>query len=146
MVELSTNTARIRRVDRPQEEPFLVALQRLRHCPVEIAEEFWPPDKSRRSQSSKPSTRRRAKESVPSEEMSAPDRLDTPRREHVLPTEGDVHIESDKENPGPECMEMSKPGDAATHLPTTATSLDVQKKTGTKWAGRLRSRNRAEDV
>ena len=60
-----------------------MAMQCLRHCPEEIAEEFWPPDKSRRSQSSKSSTRRCAKESVPSEEMSASVQLDTPRGEQV---------------------------------------------------------------
>ena len=50
VIKLGTNTARIHRVDKPWEEPMLVALQRLRHCAEEIAEEFWPPDKSWKSQ------------------------------------------------------------------------------------------------
>ena len=133
VVELSTNTACIRRVVRPQEEPFLVALQCLRYYPEEIAEEFWLPDKSRISQSSKSSkssTRCCAKESVPSE-MSTSVQMDTPQKEQVLQTVGYVHGESDK-NPELECTEMSKPGDAATQSQTTPTLLDVQKKTGSR--------------
>ena len=52
VLELDTNTFRIRRVDKPHEEPILVALQRLRRYPEEIPNEFWPPDKSRKSRSS----------------------------------------------------------------------------------------------
>ena len=45
VVEISSNDAHIRRVDRPQDEPILVALDRLRRCPEEIPDEFWPKDK-----------------------------------------------------------------------------------------------------
>ena len=44
IVELSPSNAYIRRVDRPQDDPIFVALQRLRRCPDEIPDEFWPPD------------------------------------------------------------------------------------------------------
>ena len=46
VVEMRPNTATIRRVDRPQEEPILVSLDRLRRCPQEIGEGFWPPNRS----------------------------------------------------------------------------------------------------
>ena len=44
ITDMETNNAYIRRIDRPQDEPILVALQRLRKCPDEVADEFWPPD------------------------------------------------------------------------------------------------------
>ena len=44
------NTAKIWRVDRPQDEPLLVALDRLRQCPEELTDEFWPPAKGKPSQ------------------------------------------------------------------------------------------------
>ena len=43
--EMDANTATIVRVDRPEEEPLLVALERLRRCPAEVGAEFWPPEK-----------------------------------------------------------------------------------------------------
>ena len=39
LVEVGTNTAKIRPVDRPAEEPILVALNR---CPDEVGDTFWP--------------------------------------------------------------------------------------------------------
>ena len=42
-----SNTAKIRRVDRPREEPILVALERLQKCPPDLAGDYWPPDKRR---------------------------------------------------------------------------------------------------
>ena len=42
IVGLTTNDAHIRRVDRPAEEPILVLLERLRRCPEEIPDRFWP--------------------------------------------------------------------------------------------------------
>ena len=43
VVEVDSNTAKICRVDKPDEEPILVALERLRRCPEEIGDECWPP-------------------------------------------------------------------------------------------------------
>ena len=40
--ELGTNTAKICRVDRPQDDSILVTLARLRRCPEEIPDMFWP--------------------------------------------------------------------------------------------------------
>ena len=56
LVEVDTNTAKIRPVDKPQDEPILVALDRLRRCPDEIGEEFWPPSAKK---SKKKSTKHR---------------------------------------------------------------------------------------
>ena len=64
-IELDTNTARIRRVDRPQDEPILVALERLRRCPDEVPDEFWPPTKSTTQQSKKDSVSRDSHQSKP---------------------------------------------------------------------------------
>ena len=48
VVEVGPNTAKIRRVDHPEEEPVLVAIDRLRGCPQELADVFWPPGRGRR--------------------------------------------------------------------------------------------------
>ena len=45
---LDANTATLVRVDRPEEEPLRVAIDRLRRCPEEIANDFWPPGARRR--------------------------------------------------------------------------------------------------
>ena len=47
VMEMDSNTARIRRVDRPEEDTILVALDRLRYCPTEVSDTFWPPSKRR---------------------------------------------------------------------------------------------------
>ena len=39
-------TATLTRVDRPEQGPLLVAIDRLCWCPSEIDNTFWPPDKS----------------------------------------------------------------------------------------------------
>ena len=49
---MDANTAKIRRVDRPGEDPILVALDRLRTCPEELVSDedyFWPPSKRKKS-------------------------------------------------------------------------------------------------
>lgn len=45
IMSMDSNTARI---DRPEEEPLLVALARLRRCPDELGSQFWPADKRRK--------------------------------------------------------------------------------------------------
>ena len=47
VVNITTNNASLCRVDKPQDEPILVALGRLRRCPEEIEDEFWPPDRDK---------------------------------------------------------------------------------------------------
>ena len=56
VLELDTNTTRIRRVDRPQDDALLVALDRLRRCPVKVKDDFWPPDRRRKKSSQKKAT------------------------------------------------------------------------------------------
>ena len=48
MVEVTANNAKIRPVDVPQEEPILVSLERLRRCPKELGDEFWPARKPKK--------------------------------------------------------------------------------------------------
>ena len=42
VVELTANNAKVRPVDRPEEEPIFVALDHLRKCSDEIPDAFWP--------------------------------------------------------------------------------------------------------
>ena len=35
-------------MDKPQAESILVSLDRLHHCPKEVGDECWPPDKRRK--------------------------------------------------------------------------------------------------
>ena len=58
IVELDTNTATILRVDRPEAEPLLVVVERLRRCPEEMGTEFWPPDKRSRRNNGKAAAHR----------------------------------------------------------------------------------------
>ena len=53
VVKLMPNNAYIKRVDKPEAEPLLVAVDRLRRCPDEIPDTFWPPDSPRRKQANK---------------------------------------------------------------------------------------------
>ena len=48
VVKLVDKNAHIRRVDRPESDLLLVAIDCLRRCPDEILDnQFWPPDKSK---------------------------------------------------------------------------------------------------
>ena len=50
MIKLTPNSAHIKRTDKPEGELLLVAIDRLRRCPNEVAEVFWPPDRSTQKQ------------------------------------------------------------------------------------------------
>ena len=52
VIKLTTNNdnAHIRRVDKPEDESLLVAIDRLRRCPDKVADTFWPPDQSVKKQ------------------------------------------------------------------------------------------------
>ena len=52
-MEITSNGARVRRVDRPQDEPILVALDRLRRYPEKIPDEFLPKDNKSKSKPKK---------------------------------------------------------------------------------------------
>ena len=47
VVETDSNTARIQPIDRPEEDPVLVVVDRLRNCPTEAPDVFWSPKKSK---------------------------------------------------------------------------------------------------
>ena len=53
VVELLENGVRVVPVDKPQESPIRVALNRVRCCPVQLPNEFWP---RRNNDKSKPTT------------------------------------------------------------------------------------------
>ena len=44
-------------IDRPQETPIRVAMDRVRHCPKEIPDIFWPEHKKRGKQAKPAETR-----------------------------------------------------------------------------------------
>ena len=50
VIKLTPNNAHIRRIDKPEGELLLVAIDRLRRCPNEVADVFWPPDRSAKKQ------------------------------------------------------------------------------------------------
>ena len=81
LMELGANTAKIRRVDRPEEEPVLVSIDRLRRCPREFGEGFWPPDRSRKK-----------KLHIATEAITAAEKLQTstivPVQNHPEPDQG----------------------------------------------------------
>ena len=71
IVDIEPNNASIRRVDRPQDEPILVALQRLRRCPEEVPDEYWPPDKPRKGRPRNREKQRDDQANEPSEKEPA---------------------------------------------------------------------------
>ena len=48
IVKLGENSVKVRRVDKPGDEPILVAQERLRRCPDEIGDGCWPPIKTKK--------------------------------------------------------------------------------------------------
>ena len=156
VVEIDTNTAKIRRVDRPQEEPILVALDRLRKCPAEIPDEYWPPDKNTRKKRSRAlrhsttpenecnsSNAGTASTSIPDTETlgleslfkKMPGQKPEKLTGHTLLTARDS-----------QASETPKPVDSQT-LPSTLFGYTRGSGAGGKWAGRLRrSKKMDEDV
>ena len=53
VVSVTTNDAKIRRVDSPKSDPILVALDRLRRCPDEVGDKFWPGRRKKRGRPNK---------------------------------------------------------------------------------------------
>ena len=50
VIKLTSNNAHIRRVDKPEDDLLLVALDRLKRCPDEVCDTFWPLDRPTRNQ------------------------------------------------------------------------------------------------
>ena len=48
ILTVTENNAHLCRVDQPQGETIFVALERLRRCPTEIGDQFWPTGKSKK--------------------------------------------------------------------------------------------------
>ena len=59
-IEVGPNTAKICPVDKPGSEPILVSLSRLRRCPEEVKDQFWPPGPGRALRRIAPASRRSA--------------------------------------------------------------------------------------
>jgi hypothetical protein len=89
IAELGTNTAKIRRVDQPEEEPILVSIDRLRRCPEELGDKFWPPDRAKRKSKTAQATLTRREGSVPA----------TPSGPAPGPTESQQLVESSSAAP-----------------------------------------------
>ena len=53
VMKLTPNNAHIRRVDKQEDELLLVAIDRLRRCPDEIVDTFYPPDRPATTRSQK---------------------------------------------------------------------------------------------
>ena len=112
IVEINPSNASIRRVDKPQEEPILVALSRLRRCPDEIPDEFWPAD------ATKP------KRGRPRKRPPAP--MDTTSEDELSDDPELALVESSPLEPS---TEVTPPGES-------------QPSPSSKWAGRLRGHSR----
>ena len=91
---VDVNNAYIRCVDHPQDEPILVALQRLRRCPDEVADEFWPPDGRPKKQMSKSPSGMKAAAVTELYKMVAEQQVLPPPP--VLPSVDDVAQPADK--------------------------------------------------
>ena len=68
ILELTPNDARLTPVDKPQEEPVFVALDRLRKYPDELEDTFWPT----RSQQSRKKLSKLPDRESPSEDVLSP--------------------------------------------------------------------------
>ena len=153
VVEIDTNTAKIRRLDRLQEEPILIALDRLRKCPAEIPDECWPPNKNTRKKRSRAlrhsttpenecnsSNAGTASTSIPDTETLGLESLfkEMPGQKPEKSTGHTLLTARDSQAP--------KPVDGKT-LPSTQFGHTRGSGAGGKWAGRLRrSKKMDEDV
>ena len=130
VVQLDTNTAHIRRVDRPQNDTILVALNRLRRCPLEIGAEFWPPDKkaakgaSRKPKSKAPApTGGAAQASLPIPSPVPAGQSDPPIPEREDQSSGGVAEQPADLTLRPPAVDQSRPGPQVTSLEVMPPSL-----------------------
>ena len=72
IVELTPNDAKIRPIDKPSEEPIFVALDRLRRCPEEVPDEFWPTRAGKKTSPPKTESTTTAKQ-TPTQEVAEKD-------------------------------------------------------------------------
>ena len=105
ITRVDVNNAYICCVNRPQDEPILVALQRLRRCPHEVAEEFWPHDGRPKKQMLKFPSRMKAAAVTELDKKVAEQRVLPPPP--VLPSVNDVAKPADKGKYSYWCITMS---------------------------------------
>ena len=105
ITRVDVNNAYIRCVDRPQDKPILVNLQRLRRCPHEVAEEFWPHDGRPKKQMLKSPCRMKAAAVTELDKKVAEQRVLPPPP--VLPSVDDVAKPDDKGKYSYWCITMS---------------------------------------
>lgn len=127
---MDANTARIRRVDRPQDDALLVALDRLRRCPTEVKNGFWPPDRKRKKSSQKKATE--SSDSLPEDSLTEEPPGHIVELEDKPPDET-PHLLA---NISPPFNHVS-PSQSATEESPTSSSTPTMRPS--KWAGRLRS-------
>ena len=119
LLEVGPNTAKITPVNRPEEEPLLVSLARLRRCPQEVAEDqFWPTRGAKRQRRSKRAAARKNKPADPTDMEST--------QNSSLPN-----------TPTPEILGTRDTTEPAVEDPDAIT--DKKQMVG-RWAGRLRPR------
>lgn len=144
VLEVGTNTASIVRIDRPKDEPILVSLDRLRHCPTELGDEFWPPDKRRRKRGQRHAENRDwSPASLGEADETEVATGSGPQTEGVNPPIGpdgeEVEI-TEAELNGEDSLLISHSRDELSEQ----TQLDERGQIASKWAGRLRPRNRSQ--
>ena len=155
VIQLDKNTATIRHVDRPEKDPLLVSIDRLRCCPTEIGLEFWPPDKSR-----KKSTRGSSSVEVPTLSDDGPLLAQSDTEPLPMPAEprhGDsVTDEVEVRQPEEPCLEPEESTPDATSSDRLSTIAQPDVTSGLndiagpsqrehvqdsmKWSGRIRTR------
>ena len=159
VVEIDVNTAKVRRLDRPQEEPILVAIDRLRRCPEEIADDYWPPDKKTKKGRKARAPQTRQTESVSTPTGSDNDPSNVTSDDQVMPSiEEDLQLPSGEPNDTHEELDTSpaetEEGGARAIAPQSAHEKEempqpggrLSNGSGGKWAGRLRGRPQAKKL
>ena len=159
VVEIDVNTAKVRRLDRPQEEPILVAIDRLRRCPEEIADDYWPPDKKTKKGRKARAPQTRQTESVSTPTGSDNDPSNVTSDDQVMPSiEEDLQLPSGEPNDTHEELDTSpaetEEGGARAMAPQSAHEKEempqpggrLSNGSGGKWAGRLRGRPQAKKL
>lgn len=143
VLEVGTNTASIVHIDWPNDEPILVALDRLRRCPTELGDEFWPDKRWRKrgqecveNRDQSPATLRRTDET----EVAA---TDGPLTEGVNPCidlDGEEIEITHEELNGEDSLPISRSRDELSEQ----AHPDERGQIASKWAGQLRPRKRSE--
>ena len=145
---MDCNTAQIRRVDRPEEDTVLVALDRLRCCPEELVpdnNDFWPHPKRKRSKKKPESFEEPSLDPDLNSRDDSP-RKDSPNEEIISATNQRKDKQQKKDSRQgvsvpKHSQQSSTVRDVATEsLRETPTSNEVSEDPGGTWTHRLRCR------